>query len=149
MNSKLTKLLSDYMLASSALIAGILEQDTAVVVPYPQPANTPAPAPVAVPMPTTPTIPLAPPISFQPPPVQAPAPVAVAPVAPTVQTTSCPIKTAKELLEYVMAAYATLGAAKGPSMQAILSACGVTNINEVTPDKFEYIWSNIEALKVA
>jgi len=113
-------------------------------------SDAPVPAPVAAPAPA----PLAPPLSFQPPapapaPVQTPEPVAVAPVAPVVQATSCPITTAKELLEYVMAAYAQLGAAKGPSMQAILSACGVTNINEVTPDKFGYIWSNIEALKVA
>ena len=72
------------------------------------------------------------------------APVASVPAAPAGVPTSI-----AELQRYVMETYKAIGPEKGASIQAIITACGVANINEINPAHFGYVFEQVERLKAA
>ena len=109
----------------------------APVVPAPAPAAPVAPPVVAAPV-VAPVSPPAPVAAIVPP---APPP---APAAPTGAPT-----TIGDLQKYVMQTYTELGPEKGASIQGIITACGVSNINEINAAHFGYIFEQVERLKVA
>lgn len=102
------------------------------------PAAPPAPAQVTY-VPPAPAAPveMPPPPSFMTP--AAPA----APVAPA----GAPFADPKGLIEYAMAAYNTLGAAKAAGLQKIITDLGHANINDVRPDQYAAFYAQVEALK--
>jgi hypothetical protein len=112
-------------------------------------SNVAAPAPVA-PAPT-PVVQAAP--------VAAPAPVAAAPAmpappsfvapapAPAPVATGAPFTDGKGLIDYVMASYKALGAAKGAQIQGVLVGLGYQNINDVKPEHYGQLFAGVEALK--
>jgi hypothetical protein len=106
----------------------------------------PAPAPVvqAAPVVTAPlaqAAPVAAPAMPAPPSFVAPAP-APAPVA-----TGAPFTDGKGLIDYVMASYKALGAAKGAQIQGVLVGLGYQNINDVKPEHYGQLFAGVEALK--
>ena len=113
----------------------------APVVPTPAPPAPVAPPVVVAPV-SSPVIPPAPvaPVSS---PVIPPAPVAPPPVASGAPTTH------GDLTKYVMQTYTELGPEKGGAIQGIISACGVSNINEINAAHFGYIFEQVERLKAA
>ncbi len=112
-------------------------------------SNVAAPAPVAP----------APAPVVQAAPVAAPAPVAAAPVmpappsfvapapAPAPAVTGAPFTDGKGLIDYVMASYKALGAAKGAQIQGVLVGLGYQNINDVKPEHYGQLFAGVEALK--
>ncbi len=112
-------------------------------------SNVAAPAPVAP----------APAPVVQAAPVAAPAPVAAAPVmpappsfvapapAPAPAVTGAPFTDGKGLIDYVMASYKALGAAKGAQIQGVLVGLGYQNINDVKPEHYGQLFADVEALK--
>lgn len=107
----------------------------APAVPAPAPA-APVAAPVVAPPVAAPVIPPAP--------IAAPVPAAPVPAAPAGVPTSI-----AELQRYVMETYKAIGPEKGASIQAIITACGVANINEINPAHFGYVFEQVERLKAA
>jgi hypothetical protein len=96
----------------------------------------------------------------------APAPVVAAPVAPVAvpampdapfwpkteavvaaQTAGAPFSDGKGLIDYVMASYKALGAAKGSQIQNVLTGLGYQNINDVKPEHYAQLFAGVEALK--
>jgi hypothetical protein len=112
-------------------------------------SNVAAPAPVAP----------APAPVVQAAPVAAPAPVAAAPAmpappsfvapapAPAPAATGAPFTDGKGLIDYVMASYKALGAAKGAQIQGVLVGLGYQNINDVKPEHYGQLFAGVEALK--
>lgn len=94
--------------------------------------------PTLIPQPPAPTL-------VAPAPVAVPAPVVAVPAA--VSPSSCPINNGKELMEFVMSAYRTLGPEKGARIQEVLSSIGCAAINEVRPDQYAALYAGVEALK--
>lgn len=86
-----------------------------------------APAPAAPPPPPPPTTP----------PVTAPSP----------ESSGAPFSNPKELIDYVMGAYKTLGPQKGAQIQTVLTKIGYQNINDVKPEHYGALFSGVEALK--
>lgn len=74
------------------------------------------------------------------------APTFAAP-APALTTTTAPFSDAKGLVDYVMAAYKTMGPEKGAGIQSILVGLGYQNINDVKPEHYAELHKKIEALK--
>ena len=101
-----------------------------VVAPAPVVA---APAPVAAPVVAAPVMPA--------PPAFMAAPV-TAPVA-----AGAPFTDGKGLIDYVMASYKALGAAKGANIQGVLVGMGYQNINDVKPEHYAALFAGVEALK--
>lgn len=101
-----------------------------------QPAASPAPAaaPVAAPAAAMPAPP-----SFAPPVFTPPA------AAPT----GAPFTDAKGLMDYTMAAYQAMGAAKGAGIQNVLSSMGTANVNDIKPEQFAQFFAGVEALKAS
>ena len=110
------------------------------VAPVPVVMVPPAPVAVAAPVFTPPPVAAAP--------VMPPPPVFTAPaqVAPAV-TGLAPFNDAKGLIEYVMAAYKAMGAAKGAGIQGVLGTLGYQNINDVAPAHYAALYAGIEGLK--
>ena len=112
----------------------------------------PAPAPVvqAAPVVTAPlaqAAPVAAPVMPAPPtfvaPVANPLPTATA----TTTTSNAPFTDGKGLIDYVMASYKALGAAKGAQIQGVLVGLGYQNINDVKPEHYGQLFAGVEALK--
>ena len=109
----------------------------APVAPAPAPVVQAAPVVVSVvdtPAPAAPAMPA-------PPAFVAPAPVA-APVS-----AGAPFSDGKGLIDYVMASYKALGAAKGAHIQNVLTGLGYQNINDVKPEHYGALFAGVEALK--
>ena len=102
-------------------------------------SESPVTVPVAVPNVQPAPIPVAPVVVAAP----APAPVAVATVSPS----DCPIKSPKDLMDYVMASYKALGSEKGAMIQGVLNSIGCAAINEVRPDQYAALYAGVEGLK--
>jgi hypothetical protein len=77
----------------------------------------------------------APPAFVAPAPVAAPAPA------------GAPFTDGKGLIDYVMASYKALGAAKGAEIQGVLVGLGYQNINDVKPEHYGALFAGVEALK--
>lgn len=82
-------------------------------------------------------------------PVMPPPPVfaAPAPVVNPAPTGVAPFSDPKGLIEYVMAAYKAMGAAKGAGIQGVLGGLGYQNINDVAPAHYAALFAGIEGLK--
>ena len=89
--------------------------------------------------------------------VVAPAPVVSAPAMPAPPAfvapaaapaaTGAPFSDGKGLIDYVMASYKALGAAKGANIQGVLVSLGYQNINDVKPEHYGALFAGVEALK--
>ena len=88
----------------------------------------------------------------------APAPVVAAPAMPdapfwpktetvVAQTAGAPFSDGKGLIDYVMASYKALGAAKGSQIQNVLTGLGYQNINDVKPEHYAQLFAGVEELK--
>jgi len=113
----------------------------APVAPAPAPVVQAAPvvtAPLAQPAPVVAPAMPAPPTFVAPAPVTAPAPQA---------TGGAPFSDGKGLIDYVMASYKALGAAKGAQIQGVLVGLGYQNINDVKPEHYGQLFAGVEALK--
>ena len=119
-------------IAVQALTVAILESKNVA----PAAPVAPAPAPVVQVAPV-----IAAPAMPAPPAFVAPAP-APAPVAG-----GAPFSDGKGLIDYVMASYKALGAAKGAQIQNVLVSLGYQNINDVKPEHYGALFVNVEALK--
>jgi hypothetical protein len=97
----------------------------------------PAPAPVveAAPVPVVSSMP-APPAFVNP-----------APYVPMAAPAKAPFSDGKGLIDYVMASYKALGAAKGANIQGVLVSLGYQNINDVKPEHYGALFAGVEALK--
>ena len=123
--------------AVTALTAQLQAGNVAPAAPV---APTPAPvvqaAPVVEPAPVVATPQMPAPPAFV-------APVVVAaPIA-----TGAPFTDPKGLIDYVMASYKALGAAKGAQIQNVLTGLGYQNINDVKPEHYAALHTGVEALK--
>lgn len=107
----------------------VLAEDQLRVVAVPAPVVA-APAPVVA----APAMPA--------PPAFMAAPVVAAPVA-----AGAPFSDGKGLIDYVMASYKALGAAKGANIQGVLTGMGYQNINDVKPEHYAALFAGVEALK--
>ena len=106
---------------------------------------TPAAAPMAVAPAPVPVVQAAPvPVAAMPAPPAFVAPVA-APAAPV--AAGAPFTDGKGLIDYVMASYKALGAAKGANIQGVLTGLGYQNINDVKPEHYAALFAGVEALK--
>lgn len=124
-------------IAVQALTVAILESENVA----PTASVAPAPAPVVQVAPV------------------APAPVIAAPAMPdapfwpkteavvAAQTAGAPFSDGKGLIDYVMASYKALGAAKGSQIQNVLTGLGYQNINDVKPEHYGALFAGVEALK--
>jgi hypothetical protein len=74
-------------------------------------------------------------------------PAVPAAMPPAVVTGGAPFTDTSGMIQYVMSAYKALGATKGAEIQAVLTALGYQNINEVKPEHFGALFAGIEALK--
>lgn len=72
------------------------------------------------------------------PPVPVPTPAAVLP--------TCPVKDAKEMMEYCMGKYRGLGPVKGGMIQSILIEMGVSNINTIPVERYAEFYSKVEGI---
>lgn len=79
------------------------------------------------------------------PPAMPPLPAFVAPVEPP--KPAAPFADPKGMIEYVTNAYKAMGPQRGALIQNVITACGVQNINEITPDKYGTLYQGIEALR--
>ena len=136
--------LAQAVIALTAKIEGIVAP-AASVAPAPAPVvqaapvvvsvvDTPAPV-VAAPVVTAPAMPA-------PPSFVAPVAAVTAPVA-----TGAPFSDPKGLIDYVMASYKALGAAKGAQIQNVMVGLGYQNINDVKPEHYGQLFAGVEALK--
>jgi len=108
-------------------VAALL-QAGAVAIPQ---AAAPVAAPAVASMPAPPT--------FTMPPAAAP----VAPPAPA----GAPFTDPQGLMNYTMAAYQEMGAAKGAAIQQVLASLGHANMNDVKPEQYAQFYAGVEALK--
>jgi len=118
---------------TAAVIALTAKMESGTVTPVAPVVAAPvtAPAPVVNPAPVMPA-----------PPAFMAAPVAVVPVA-----AGAPFSDGKGLIDYVMASYKALGAAKGANIQGVLTGMGYQNINDVKPEHYAALYAGVEALK--
>jgi hypothetical protein len=112
----------------------------------------PAPAPVvqAAPVVTAPlaqAAPVAAPVMPAPPIFVAPAANPLPTATATTTTSNAPFTDGKGLIDYVMASYKALGAAKGAQIQGVLVGLGYQNINDVKPEHYGQLFAGVEALK--
>lgn len=125
-----------------ALTAKLESSNVAAPAPVaPAPAPVVQAAPVAAPAPVA-----AAPAMPAPPSFVAPAP-APAPAATGAPFTGAPFTDGKGLIDYVMASYKALGAAKGAQIQGVLVGLGYQNINDVKPEHYGQLFAGVEALK--
>ena len=76
-----------------------------------------------------------------------PAFVNPAPYVPMAAPAGAPFSDGKGLIDYVMASYKALGAAKGANIQGVLVSLGYQNINDVKPEHYGALFAGVEALK--
>jgi 2-oxoglutarate dehydrogenase E2 component (dihydrolipoamide succinyltransferase) len=120
---------------TAAVIALTAKLESSNVAPAAPVAPAPAPVVQVAPVVAAPAMP-APPAFVAPAP--APAPVAAG---------GAPFSDGKGLIDYVMASYKALGAAKGAQIQSVLVNLGYQNINDVKPEHYGALFVNVEALK--
>jgi len=120
---------------TAAVVALTAKLESSNVAPAAPVAPAPAPVVQAAPVVAAPAMP-APPAFVAPAP--APAPVAAG---------SAPFSDGKGLIDYVMASYKALGAAKGANIQSVLVNLGYQNINDVKPEHYGALFAGVEALK--
>jgi hypothetical protein len=115
---------------SAPVVKPVVESAPVVAAPIVAPAPAPAPAPVPA-MPAPPTF----------------APAAPAPVA--APSAAAPFTDGKGLIDYVMAAYRTMGPQKGAQIQTVLTGLGYQNINDIKPADYAALYAGVEALKAS
>ena len=120
---------------TAAVVALTAKLESSNVAPAASIAPAPAPVVQAAPVVVAPAMP-APPAFVAPAP--APAPVAAG---------GAPFSDGKGLIDYVMASYKALGAAKGAQIQSVLVNLGYQNINDVKPEHYGALFAGVEALK--
>jgi len=125
------------VVAPAPVVKPVVESAPVVAAPVvaPAPSIAPAPAPAPAPVPAMPA-----------PPTFAPAP-APAPVA--APSAAAPFTDGKGLIDYVMAAYRTMGPQKGAQIQTVLTGLGYQNINDIKPADYAALYAGVEALKAS
>lgn len=121
----------------------------APVVKAPEPVAAPVVAPVVAPLPTPAPVVAAPVVAPAP---AMPAPPTFAPAAPApvaALSAAVPFTDGKGLIDYVMAAYRTMGPQKGAQIQTVLTGLGYANINDIKQSDYAALFAGIEALKVS
>ena len=153
MNDATIQMIAHSIIANPKVIQSLIDalpHDTKAAVAEavnPTPVAAPAPAPVVESKPA-------------PAPVVEPAPVVQAPQAPAMPAppvfeapvaapapTGAPFSDSKGLIDYVMAAYKTMGPTKGAGIQNVLTGLGYANINDIKPEHYGALYAGIEALK--
>ena len=146
MNDATIQMIAQSIIANTKVIQSLIDalpHDTKAAVAEavnPTPVAAPAPAPVVEPAPVV-QAPQAP----QAPAMPAP-PVFEAPVAAPAPT-GAPFSDSKGLIDYVMAAYKTMGPTKGAGIQNVLTSLNYQNINDIKPGHYGALYAGIEALK--
>jgi hypothetical protein len=83
---------------------------------------------------------------------QMPAPPTFAPAAPApvaAPSAAAPFTDGKGLIDYVMAAYRTMGPQKGAQIQNVLTGLGYQNINDIKQSDYAALYAGVEALKTS
>jgi hypothetical protein len=149
MNDSTIQMIAQAIIANTKVIQSLIDalpHDTKQAV-----ANVVAPAPVVVPAPVVKAPePVAAPVVAPAPAMPAPptfAPAAPAPVA--APSAAAPFTDGKGLIDYVMAAYRTMGPQKGAQIQTVLTGLGYANINDIKQSDYAALFAGIEALKVS
>ena len=119
---------------TAAVVALTAKLESSNVAPAAPVAPAPAPVVQVAPVVAAPAMPA-------PPAFVAPAP------APTPVAGGAPFSDGKGLIDYVMASYKALGAAKGANIQGVLVSLGYQNINDVKPEHYGALFAGVEALK--
>ena len=119
---------------TAAVIALTAKLESSNVAPAAPVAPAPAPVVQVAPVVVAPAMPA-------PPAFVAPAP------APAFAAAGAPFSDGKGLIDYVMASYKALGAAKGSQIQNVLTGLGYQNINDVKPEHYGQLFAGVEALK--
>ena len=119
---------------TAAVVALTAKLESSNVAPAAPVAPAPAPVVQVAPVVAAPAMPA-------PPAFVAPAP------APTPVAGGAPFSDGKGLIDYVMASYKALGAAKGSQIQTVLTGLGYSNINDVKPEHYAQLFAGVEALK--
>jgi hypothetical protein len=119
---------------TAAVIALTAKLESSNVAPAAPVAPAPAPVVQVAPVVAAPAMPA-------PPAFVAPAP------APAFAAAGAPFSDGKGLIDYVMASYKALGAAKGSQIQNVLTGLGYQNINDVKPEHYGALFAGVEALK--
>jgi hypothetical protein len=120
---------------TAAVIALTAKLESSNVAPAAPVAPAPAPVVEAAPVPLVSSMP-APPAFVNP-----------APYVHMAAPTGAPFSDGKGLIDYVMASYKALGAAKGANIQGVLVSLGYQNINDVKPEHYGQLFAGVEALK--
>ena len=119
---------------TAAVVALTAKLESSNVAPAAPVAPAPAPVVQVAPVVAAPAMPA-------PPAFVAPAP------APAFAAAGAPFSDGKGLIDYVMASYKALGAAKGSQIQTVLTGLGYQNINDVKPEHYGALFAGVEALK--
>ena len=119
---------------TAAVVALTAKLESSNVAPAAPVAPAPAPVVQVAPVVAAPALPA-------PPAFVAPAP------APAFAAAGAPFSDGKGLIDYVMASYKALGAAKGSQIQTVLTGLGYQNINDVKPEHYGALFAGVEALK--
>lgn len=156
MNDTTIQMIAQAVIANTKVIQSLIEAlpheaktaiAEAVTVSAPVPV-APAPAPVVQAAPVV--APVVQEVVQAAPAMPAPPTFVVPVAAPVVQVPvqgAAPFADPKGLIDYVMASYKALGAAKGAGIQGVLTSLGYQNINDVKPEHYAALFSGIEALK--
>lgn len=126
---------------TAAVVALTAKLESSNVAPAAPVAPAPAPVVEVTPVVVAPAPVVSAPAMPAPPAFVAPAPTP-APVAG-----GAPFSDGKGLIDYVMASYKALGAAKGANIQGVLVSLGYQNINDVKPEHYGALFAGVEALK--
>jgi hypothetical protein len=161
MNDSTIQMIAQAIIANTKVIQSLIDalpHDTKqavaeVVAPAPAPVIAPVAVPLVVPTPVAPVA--APVVVVAPVPVMVspssmPAPPTFAPVAPVAApSAAAPFTDAKGLIDFVMAAYRTMGPQKGAQIQTVLTGLGYANINDIKQSDYAALFAGIEALKAS
>jgi hypothetical protein len=143
-NTQVLKMLVEKLpAAAQAEVAKVVNPTPAATVVATVPAaESPVTVPVAAPAP----------VVAAPVPTPTPAPVVADPVpvvTPAPTAGAAPFTDQKGLVEYIMAAYKTLGPIKGATIQGVLNELGLANINDVKPELYAALYAGVEKLKAS
>jgi hypothetical protein len=159
MNDSTIQMIAQAIIANTKVIQSLIDalpHDTKqavaeVVAPAPvspssvKVTSTPAPV-VAAP---APEVTATAPVVVAPSPAM-PAPPTFAPAAPVAaHSAAAPFTDAKGLIDFVMAAYRTMGPQKGAQIQTVLTGLGYANINDIKQSDYAALFAGIEALKAS
>jgi hypothetical protein len=151
MNDSTIQMIAQAIIANTKVIQSLIDalpHETKQAV-----AEVVAPAPVVKPV--VESVPMAKPV-VESAPVVAPAPAMPAPPtfapaapAPVAAVAGAPFSDGKGLIDYVMAAYRTMGPQKGAQIQTVLTGLGYANINDIKQSDYAALFAGIEALKAS